>query len=251
MVLGDLHLPFSDSKLVTKDAKGLVLDIAEDIGVDRIIVSGDALDFINVSLHGPKHPDIVETLESELNAGREFFESLRKRFPKTHLVYNFGNHTDRLQRFILRHSKPFWNIVTVEKYFRLDEINIEWNKYNYKYQVEKTNLFTQHSPSSYSSPKANLAKKLDQSFIFNCTHRVGSAHLTGGSGTVHSAYFNGWLGSTTETIQHKEVFSYAKGHENWQQGFCIVTVVDEVEFHVNQYLIKNHSVVVDGHLYHA
>jgi len=244
MVINDLHLPFEDKKAVS-----LVLDILDDLKLDRLVINGDLLDFYNVNMHGPKHPDVITTLEDELYAGREFIKELRDRFPKLHIVYNAGNHETRVNRFILKNSKAFWNVLTVEKYLRLEENEIEWYPYNNKYQLEETSLFIQHSPSSYSSPMANLKKKLDQSFIFGCTHRAGAQFLTGGSGEIYGVYFNGNLASVNETSQHKEVFSYAKGHTNWQQSFCIITVENEIDFHVIQYLIKDHKVVVDGSLY--
>lgn len=227
----------------------LVLDVAEDLKVDRIILNGDVVDFYGVNMHGPKHPDIAFTLEDELNDGRQFMEDLRKRFPNTEIVYNAGNHGFRLDRFILKNAKVFWNLLTIENHFRLKELDIEYHPYNNKYQIEETNCFVQHSPPSYSSAKACLNKKMDQTYIYGCTHREEKACTTGASGEVYASYFNGWLGSTDLTPQHKEVFSYAKGHQNWQQSFIVVTVIDRTEHHINQYSIRKHKTVVDGHLY--
>jgi hypothetical protein len=244
MIINDIHRPFHDPK-----ALDLVLDIFEDLDLDRLLINGDCVDFTNVSLHGPKHPDIVTTLLDELDDAREWFEYLRKRFPKKEIILNAGNHLDRLDRFIIRHAKPFWNILTAEKYFNLERLGIEYYPYNNKYRLEKTNCYVQHSPPSYSSAKACLNKKVDQTYIYGCTHREEKACTTGASGKVYSAYFNGWLGSTTLTPEHEKVFSYTKGHQNWQQCFIIVTIQNEVDFHVNQYSIRNYRVCVDGHLY--
>lgn len=247
-IINDVHIPFNDTRLLDTNAKGLVMDIIADRKLDRLIINGDLLDMYGVNSHGPKNPIVLTTVEDELNAGREFINNLVKRFPDLEIIYLMGNHEFRLNRFILQHSKPLHGLLTIEKYLRLDELGIEWHPYNHKYQLEKSSCFIQHSPPSYgvSGTMTSLLKKLDQTHIYGCTHREQKSCLTGGSGHVYACYFNGWLGSSTETEEHKEVFSYAKGHENWQNCFTIVTVVDGVDHFINQYSIRDYSVCVDG-----
>lgn len=246
MVFNDPRIPFHDVKSLD-----LVLDIFEDLDLDRMVINGDLLDFYNVNSHGPKHPDISTNLEDELIAGREFFEGLRERFPKKEIVFIFGNHEDRLDRFIVKNSKQLWGLLTLENFINFDRLNIEYHHYNYRYQLENTNCFIQHSPPSYgqNGARTSLLSKPNATFIYGCTHRVQHSCNTDAHGNVHSVYFNGWLGSTTDTKEHTRVFSYAKGHQNWQQAFCIVTVEGGEQFHINQYLIRDHKVVVDGSLY--
>ena len=244
-VIGDLHIPFHNPRIVT-----LVLDVFEDIGVDRIVLNGDVLDFYGVNSHGPKHPDIRENLEDELDAGREFFNNLRKRFPKIPIVFNAGNHEFRLDRFIIKNCKPFWNILTVEKQMNLELLDIEYFPYNNRYRLEKSNMYIQHSPASYSSPQANFTTNPDSSSIFNCSHRAGMAARTG-SKEVYYSYFNGWLSTWDLTPTHKEAFRFIKNHNKWQNCFSIVTCIDETKAINNQYIIDDYKCVVDGNLYEA
>lgn len=253
MVINDIHIPYHNSKLINLSGGGLVLDILEDLKLDRLIINGDLMDMYGVNSHGPKDPGVIETLEDELQAGVEFIENLRKRFPKLEIVYLFGNHSTRLNRYIIKNAKPFWNLLTIEKQLRLEENGIEYYPYQEKYQIENSNCFVVHSPPSYgvNGARTSLLKKLDQTFIYGCTHREQKACITAASGEVHAAYFNGWLGSVDETESHREVFSYTKGHQDWQNCFIIVTVVDGKEHHINQYSIRNERVIVDGFLYEA
>jgi hypothetical protein len=241
-VINDLHIPFHDPV-----ATQLVLDAFEDIGIDRLVINGDALDFYNVNMHGPKHPEVQENLEDEFYAGHEFFSNLKKRFKN--IVFIMGNHEDRLDRFILKHCKPFSNIVTVEK--MLDLSGIEVVPYNQEYKLENTKLRIQHSPPSYSKNGAmvSLERKMDLSHIYGCSHRVQHACKTGGSGEVYNVWYNGWLGSTRLSKQHRRVFSFAKGHENWQQCASLVTVVNKKMFHVEQSQIINNTIRLNGNLY--
>jgi len=250
IVFSDVHIPFHDPKLLSLDARGLILDIAHDIQVDRILINGDLLDLYGVNMHGPKSSLVHTHLEDELIAGRDFIAALRERFPDTEIVYALGNHETRLNRFILQHCKSFHNLLRIESFLELERHNIICLPYQSKYQFDGTNCYAMHSPPSYgvNGARTSLLKKLDQTFIYGCTHREQSAHITGASGSIYSAYFLGWLGSNTLTPEHAEVFSYAKGHENWQRSFAIVNTYND-EFHVNTYSIRDYSCVVDGYLY--
>ena len=135
----------------------------------------------------------------------------------------------------------------------LERLNIEFYHYNYCYQLEETNLYIQHSPPSYgqNGARTSLLTKLDASFIFGCTHRKQMSSMTGHSGEVYSVYFNGWLGTTTASAEHKRVFSYAKGHQNWQHSAIVVTVLDGKKHFVEQIDIKDECLILDGNIYEA
>ena len=243
-VINDLHIPFHDPIAVK-----LVLDAFEDINIDRLVINGDLLDFYGINAHGPKSPRVQESLEEEFIQGEQFISDIKKRFKGKEIVYIFGNHEDRLDRFILQNCKPFWNIVTVEK--MLDLKGIKMVPYNQEYQLENTSLRIQHSPPSYSKNAAmvSLENKMDVSHVYGCTHRQQHACRTGGSGIVHHVYLNGWLGSVDLTASHKEVFRYTKGHSNWQQCAMLISVEKKKTFHVQQSSILNNSILFNGNIY--
>ena len=249
LVVNDLHIPWHDPEAVQ-----LTLDIAYDIKVDRIVINGDLLDFYNLNNYNPKHPDVVEYLADELDAGLEFLKNLRQRFPHQEIVFLFGNHEDRMDRKLLDKIPAFYNLCRLEHQLQLDHLEIEWYVYNYEYRLENTNLYIQHSPPSYSENLASvsLKKKMDQSAIYGCSHRMDYACRTGKQG-VYEVWANGWLGSTTLTKGHARVFSYAKGHTNWQQCFSIVNVIDRKDFTVQQIGVKKTGkktwAICDGHYY--
>jgi hypothetical protein len=135
---------------------------------------------------------------------------------------------------------------------RLKERGISYLPYNSEYQIGDTSLIAQHSPPSYSEngDRTSLLKKPGRSWIFGCTHRMQSAYVNHGEGIVHSAHFNGWLGSTNLTPRHEAVYQFIKNHNTWQQCFSIVTVSGSQHF-VNQYEIKDYRASVDGFIYEA
>jgi len=219
--------------------------------VDRIVINGDLLDFYNVNAHGAKDPDIKTVLEDEISWGIEFIDYLRKRFKDTEIHFIFGNHEWRLARFLMDKCPVLWNMFRLEKMLRLEELNIGYTPYNTKYQLEETDFHLQHSPPSYgkTGTMVSLEAKMDESYMYGCTHRIQHSCKTGSSGRVYNAWYNGWLGSTDLTPEHTKVFMYTKGHSNWQQGASIVTCVNGIEFYVEQFQIINHTAVVSGTYY--
>lgn len=250
LVFNDVHGPWHDPIKVE-----LVLLVGDFLFkkkvLDEIIIDGDLLDFYNIHSHGPKHSQIITTLEEELQWGTDFIEALRKRFPGIKITFIFGNHEDRLDRFIQENCKAFHNILRLENQLRLKENDIDFLPYNSAYRVAETNLFIQHSPPSYgvNGARTSLLTKHDRSYIYACTHRKQMASITTASGKVHYCYYNGWLGSTTLTEEHRRVFSYTKGHESWQGAFSLVDVVNGVEFQVTQYGFLGDSVCVAGKVF--
>lgn len=249
--MNDLHGPFEDTEVLS-----LVLDILQDISIDKIILNGDILDFLNLSFHGPKSPDLQATLEHEIDWGLNFYQSLRKKFPKIPIVNLLGNHEERLNRFIVQCARPFWNILKLEDMFQWENLGIEWQPYQDFYQIDETRLFVVHSPPSYSENAAmtSLKKHLDASFIYGCTHRADRAVKSLQFGDYVEVIMNGWLGSTNLTDQHHYAFKYPKGHQNWQQCFTLTTVSECGSFHNQQVLIRRNNkgrpfCSVDGFLY--
>jgi predicted phosphodiesterase len=246
LVIGDLHLPWHDPKVVE-----IVLDVAKHEQVDEIVLNGDVVDFYNVSRYLKSSLDVQTTLEDELNAVKNFLIDLRKMFPDQKIMYIMGNHDARLDKHIIEKCPEFWNLFTLKNFCDFDKLKINYIPYNDAYQVGKSNLFIQHSPPSYSDngARVSLLKKVDRSFIYNCSHREQHATITGGNNRVYHCWFNGWLGSTTLTPEHKIVFSFAKGHENWQQCFKLIDLINEVDYYVNSVSITNGRCVVNNILY--
>lgn len=245
-VINDLHRPFHDKKSLD-----LTLQIIENVGVDRIILNGDIMDMYNVNSHGPTHPLVGTLLSNEIDDTRLFLQNLRKRFPKVEIVFLYGNHEDRFDRFLVQHCKVLFKLISLDKLLGLEELNISFKLYNYRYRLEKTNLYIQHSPPSYGKNGAmvSLERDVDQDSLYGCSHREQKATKTSKSGVTYTCWYNGWLGSTNATQAHEKVFSYVKGHQNWQQCFAMVTVDNGTQAFVDQISIRNHRAYYEGWIY--
>lgn len=223
----------------------------DDCAVDRIIINGDLMDMYNVNSHGPKHPGVGTILWDEIDDTRLWLQHLRKRFPDTEIIFLFGNHEDRLERFILRNCKELFEVLKLEKLLGLDSLSIKAYPYNTRYRIERSNVYVQHSPPSYAKSGAmtSLEKDIDESSIYGCSHRQQVAVRTGKSGKQYYCFFNGWLGSTQVSEEHQRVFSYVKGHESWQQCFCMVNIEDGKESWIEQISIQNGRAFYEGAIY--
>lgn len=250
MVFNDIHIPFHDTRLITLDGRGMLLDILEDSKCNRLVINGDLGDLYNWNSYGI-HPDVQIDMKDELYLLRIFLKNLRKRFPELIIDYCLGNHEMRFEKWLIEKAKPMHNMLRLEDELSLEEYEINWFPYQHKYRLEETNVYIMHSPPSYgvNGARTSLLKKNDETYIYGCSHREDQAHVTGGSGKRYAAYFNGWGGSIDETPAHEKVFSYRKGHFGWQKCFIIATVIDGKEAHINQYSIRNHKTCVDGHIY--
>lgn len=245
VISGDWHIPVHDPRLVD-----LVIDIAQDIGCTHFLINGDYLDMYGINFFGPKHPDVIETLEDEFYQGLEYVKTLRKKLPEQKIHISFGNHCQRLERFILKNCRPFWNILTTEKMLQLDDYGITYTPYQEVVQIPGVPIYIVHSPPSYSKHAAavSLENKGAGNWIFSCTHRMTMAYKPTALGDLLEAHTMGWLGATDLTASHSQIFSYTKGHQTWSNSFIIVDVLGD-DFFIQHIPIRNYKAIVDGYCY--
>jgi predicted phosphodiesterase len=101
--LSDIHYPFHDPK---------ALEAAINYGVKNdptvILLAGDILDCHDQSEYArdPRH----RYTETELRMVGDEFKQLRQVFPKARIVYQFGNHCDRMEKYLMRKAPELWGL---------------------------------------------------------------------------------------------------------------------------------------------
>jgi len=120
LCLYDVHIPFHDPT-----ALEVALKHGEDIDTDCILLAGDLADFYSVSFH-EKNPKMRD-MPGEIYAVRQFLEHLRGRFPKARIIYKYGNHEVRLDRYFNVKAPELLGIDDFQfrNIMRLDKLNIE------------------------------------------------------------------------------------------------------------------------------
>jgi predicted phosphodiesterase len=99
-VLADLHMPYYDSSALLP-----TLDHIIDRKPQCVVVLGDLLDFYELSKFD-KNP-AIDKLQLTLRCGFELFKALRTELPKARIIWKYGNHDDRWEKFCWSKSPEF------------------------------------------------------------------------------------------------------------------------------------------------
>lgn len=121
-VIPDCHVPFED-----KGKVAFVLDWLTKHKADRIVLLGDVLELHALSTHR-KDPRWEDQLYKELDAGRKFFEALRKAAPRSEITYIEGNHERRLRTYVQGRAPAMRLLgISIPDYLKLDGFGVKWH----------------------------------------------------------------------------------------------------------------------------
>lgn len=172
IVMGDLHVPFDDKRAVS-----LVLKFIKKFKPDNIFLNGDIIDCWEISKF-ERPLSINVRLEQEIREVKEFLARLKEASDAS-IIYIFGNHEHRFERFIARNAKELYGLkgLTLEEQLGLAELEItvinnhqRENYYRYgKLLIGHFNKVNKHG--GYTAK--NLREEKGMSLIQNHTHRGG------------------------------------------------------------------------------
>jgi len=122
-------VPYHDER-----ALDLVIQIAQAVEPDRIVLLGDLLDLAELSLKFARRPEQIYTVQPALEALHAWLVRLRKAAPHADIVYLEGNHEDRLTRYLAAKAgelMPLHRVGTdagmaLPHLLALDSLDIRW-----------------------------------------------------------------------------------------------------------------------------
>lgn len=132
LLYGDTHIPHEDERAVR-----VVQAIARETQPDLIVHMGDLLDAYPLS-RWDKNPARKESLQDEIDRGRQHFAQMRLCSPGSRFVYLEGNHEDRLRRTLWNLEGPaavlaeltaFKQAMTWPALLGLDALGVEFVPY--------------------------------------------------------------------------------------------------------------------------
>lgn len=166
IVLSDLHIPFQNDKAIAA-----VFRFLKQNPVDTVVLNGDILDMYDVSRFD-KDPNRINSLQEELNLAAKFFGKLRKILPNAEIVYVKGNHSARLEKYLMKHPELFsLDALKLPNLLRLREFNIGYEPKAFKLgSLKITHGSIVRKFAGYTA-KAELEKN-DCSGISSHTHRL-------------------------------------------------------------------------------
>lgn len=133
LLYGDSHFPNQDDEVLAVIGK-----VAEEVQPNTLVHMGDLLDCYLLSRFD-KNPTRRDSLQDEINMGRQHLAQMRLRCPNSRFVLLEGNHEDRLRRTLwnlpgtanaLSSLTSFQEALSWPKLLGLDELGIDFAPYN-------------------------------------------------------------------------------------------------------------------------
>jgi len=228
--LSDQHLPFEDKK-----ANQLVFKFLSDFKPDTIYLLGDLIDFWQISKFLIT-PQRKLDLQKDIDKAKVYLTQLRDLCPNADISLHYGNHLDRLRKYIWVNAKALHDLRSLDLDFMLGTDTLKIRTIKEAQGYEKVGYLclthgTVVSQDSAMTARRNL-QKYGLSVICGHTHRLGSTYKTDLRGMI-GAWENGCL------CDLKLVRQWGNELANWQTGFSILFFTDH-RFQVQQIpIIKN------------
>lgn len=207
--LSDTQYPFADEPLIEAVERFMA-----DWQPNFVIYNGDIADMYEIS-DFDKNPARQFNLGSELAMVKAFLDRHGEIVPTAKRFFIYGNHEDRLRRFIWRHAGAIADLVKpLEEVLGLEERGIEFVTYG-KHVDYLSFVFTHGnfvSSGSGMTARKHLAS-YGSSGAHGHTHRLGSISKTDMNNRTHTFYEQGCLCRVD--------LEYNRGVADWQQGFLV------------------------------
>ena len=242
--ISDIHIPYEDEKCIS-----FFLDFLSEEKFDLLWIGGDLIDFYAVSSW------IIDITEANINKeiflARDFLESVRRRF-KGKVVYQEGNHEERLIKYIFRRARElaplFKYDLRVANLLGLEGLRIE-----YRQGIQKVGkLYHLHGHEKRMMGQVvhialNMLRWLQRSYVCGHFHRFNFFPLR----EVDKSWKAGWTSGCMFDIKRMPTpYEYVDLN---QKGFLVIEYDDEGYYYVRpvMFIEKNggYKVYWDGEFY--
>jgi len=226
-VIGDIHIPYQDN-----DAIEAAFAEMEEQKIESLFINGDMLDFYQMSFH-EKDPRNVH-FKQEIEAGRQFLEYCRYRFPDIPIYFIPGNHENRFERYLRVKASELLDMDE----FRLDEYGVQFIPFRSK--VVFGDFLIEHGDKIPGAggvvPARTALMRLKTNCLINHFHKTSSSSQRV-YGPDESTTIRGYsLGCLCElTPEYLEI-------NEWNHGFAILKRNGNL-VQVNNYKIEGNQIV--------
>lgn len=152
-ILSDIHLPYYDKKALVA-----AINSIKNFDATTVILNGDIIDCYHLS-NFDKDPR-NRSFKYELDMLKNFFEDIRKAFPKARILYKIGNHEERYERAILQRLPALidLDLVSFENVVKAKEFGIEVIKNKRVIKIGKLNVIHGHEIRAGIISPVNIAR---------------------------------------------------------------------------------------------
>ena len=232
LILADVHVPYHDDK-----ALDVALEFGDSYEPDNILLNGDQMDFFSIS-RWEKDPKL-RNLSGELQAGRQFIQALRERYPNAQIIWKNGNHEERWEHYLWHKAPELCGSADfeLERILRFSEYGVQFVHGRQIIRAGKNlTIIHGHEVMSAADP-VNFARTL-YTKMGVCT-MGGHKHKTSEHSEKHGndKFVTCWSIGTLQEM-HPEYAVLNK----WNHGIATVEL-DGNDFTVQNYRIINGKVV--------
>lgn len=232
-IIGDVHIPYQDN-----DAIEVAFTKMEQEGIDSLYINGDLLDFYQLSFH-EKDPRMVH-FKQEIEAGRQFLDYCRSRFPNIPIYLIPGNHENRFERYLRVKASELLDMdeFRLDVLLRVAEYKVQYIPFRSK--VVFGDFVIEHGDKIPGAggvvPARTALMRLKSNCLINHFHKTSSSiqRVYGpGESTIIRGYSLGCLCELTP--EYLEI-------NEWNHGFAILKRTANL-VQVNNYKIEGNQIV--------
>ena len=233
LIISDLHIPYQDNDSIQK-----AINYGKEKKVNCILINGDLLDMCSISRFGRDWRQ--RQIHEEFEATRVFLNSLREHFPKAKIVFKYGNHDERYEKFLFLKAPEIFDCTDfqLEVLLKLGELKIEVVKEKRPILIGKLTVLHGHElfgGSGGVNPARGTFLKTLENVVVGHYHKTSSNTEASMYGDVFSVHSVGCLCGKTP---------YYMPINKWNTGFAYC----ELEIKTGNYTFYNLK-IINGKIY--
>lgn len=225
LILSDIHIPYHNEYAINT-----ILDLKEKF--DIIVLNGDIIDCYALS-RWERDPR-KRFFKDELEAAILFLKLLRNKYKNSRIIYKFGNHEERHQRFIFYKAPELYGIdeISLASLLKLHDFGIEW--YENKERIKAGELFILHGHEykqwgyNQVNPARTMYLRTKKNTIFGHYHQVSSHQEPNIEGKVTACWSTGCL---------CDLHPVYMPLNRWSLGYAVVETENNNNFVVDNRII--------------
>jgi predicted phosphodiesterase len=237
VIVSDLHYPFHDQRIW-----GAVTRFIDDFNPNVLVWNGDVSDVYSLSVFN-KNPLREFTFAQETNSFKGFLTAHRERWNDAEQYYIYGNHEDRWDFHIARHTPELAGLISFSRAIGMDDLHISTIPYGGLLNYLGFAITHGSRISSLPSGTARAhAISVGGSGVVGHSHRVGCYSFTDLRGQ------HAWLESGC--LCRLDPDWVKQRPTNWQHGFVIGSVYGN-KLYLTPIYIYAHGFSINGEFYKA
>lgn len=217
LVFNDVHIPYH-----SVESLNIMLEYAQKEKIDSILINGDLIDFHQLSnfIKDPRK----RHLKQELDATKEFLESIKLFMPNVKIFYKIGNHEERLENYLKLKAPELLDLseYNLDILLRCGEKNIDVIKDKRIIKFGKLNVLHGHELGKAIIQPVNAARgvflKTKENTLVGHFH-TDSKHSEPSLNNNHISCWS--IGCLCELHPEYAVIN------KWVRGFAIIELINE------------------------